>query len=197
MNERSGIVQMAAGYLDKYLEANLPEHFYFHNIRHTTEVKEWVLLIGDYLSLSKLQLELLQLAAIFHDIGYCNAYIGHEVVSVQLAGTWLKQQSYPDEYISKVVSCIAATHFPQYPVDILGKVICDADLAHFASIDYCDYESRLRKEWEAQLLKFYTDEEWAKLNCGILRSHRYFTSYGIEFLQPGKEKNIDELSCRF
>ncbi|MXV14026.1 HD domain-containing protein [Hufsiella ginkgonis] len=197
MTPETSITKNAERYVMDYLEAFLPPGFGFHNIQHAREVKEAVSLIGDYLSLPAGDIEVLRIAASFHDTGYCHTYSGHEDRSITIASVWLSDEDYPIERIARVASCIEATRFPQSPNDLLGQVLCDADLFHFASLNYPDYEHRLRLEWERRLDRFYSDQDWARTNCEALIAQTYFTSYGKKVLQPLKERNIELLRCRY
>jgi hypothetical protein len=64
-------------------------------------------------------------------------------------------------------------------------------MRHFALENYRDFANDLRREWEVQLDKHYSDEEWRSLNLRILQQHQYFTEYGKTILQNTKQKNID------
>ncbi|HCN85126.1 MAG TPA: hypothetical protein DIT07_16135 [Sphingobacteriaceae bacterium] len=180
-----------------FLRRELSDELHFHNIHHTLEVVRAVTEIGINENLSAAELEPVKIAAWFHDTGYFNKYIGHEDESIKLAEEFLRDHSYPADKMSIVISCIEATKYPQAPLNLLEEVLCDADLYHFSRTDYVEHEQNLRREWGVYFNKLYSDEEWARDNCQLLVSHRYFTSYGKKVLQRRKEQNIAMMQCRF
>lgn len=196
MNSKS-ILQNVSNYVYKFLESELPENLYFHNISHTLEVVRAVNEIGANEELSADELEPVKIAAWFHDTGYHSEYIGHEDESIRIAEEFLKDKAYPPDKIHIVTSCIEATRYPQTPLNLMEEILCDADLYHFSQSDYKEHEQNLRKEWEAYFNKFYSDEEWTKDNCQLLVSHNYFTTFGKNMLQLRKEHNIAMMQCRF
>ncbi len=173
--------------------SKLPETICFHNLMHTENVFNAVEEIGDHEGVSAEDMELVQVAALFHDTGYLYNYTGHEEVSVFIAGNFLTQKDCSPGFIDKVSACIKATKMPQQPGDLLEQIICDADFFHFALENYPDYAAKLRKEWTDCLHKTFTDNEWNTTNLKVLLDHSYFTGYGKSILQSRKQKNINKL----
>ncbi|MCO6476324.1 MAG: HD domain-containing protein [Phaeodactylibacter sp.] len=165
----------------------------FHSLNHTINVVRGVKDICHHLQLSGEQLEVLLVAAWFHDTGYIKQYKGHEAESQKLARSFLDSESYPIAKTEQVLSCIAATEMPQKPENLLEKVICDADLFHLSLWEYPFLQQQLREEQRRALDQEYTNEEWMQANLSFLKSHRYFTTYGREVLQKRKLLNIQKL----
>ncbi|MHB1177404.1 MAG: HD domain-containing protein [Daejeonella sp.] len=182
--------------MKEFLSTEISGDLYFHNIIHTREVVEAITEIGIKEGLTTGELVPLEIAAWFHDAGYCCKYSGHEDESVRIAVAFLSAQAYPKDKINLVVSCIEATRYPQNPGNLHAQILCDADLYHFSCNDYDRHEENLRKEWAIYLDKHYTDQEWVKENCYLLSKHHYFTQYGREVLQVRKEQNIIKMQCR-
>lgn len=191
------MLQKVSAFVYMFLETELPDNLYFHNISHTLEVVRAVTEIGVNEEMTADELEPVKIAAWFHDTGYHSRYAGHEDESIRLAEDFLREHAYPAEKTELVISCIEATRYPQAPLSLQEKILCDADLYHFSRPDYIQHEQNLRKEWQACFNKSYTDEEWAKDNCQLLVSHSYFTNYGKKVLQLRKEQNIAMMHCRF
>jgi uncharacterized protein len=190
------IAKQAAAYIFELFSASLPAELTFHNFRHTLEVVEAVIVIGEAGGLSAGELEILQVAAWFHDSGYCFTYEGHENESMRVADEFLKSINCTAEFIAGVKRLINATRVPQHPEGVMEEIICDADLAHLSKKDYPDYEQRLRKEWQAVLGKSYSEHEWQQLNLYWLMTHHYFSIYGIINFEPGQQVNAAQLSKR-
>ncbi|CAN5245528.1 hypothetical protein BH09BAC1_BH09BAC1_04240 [soil metagenome] len=175
---------------------NLPEGLHFHNLAHTQEVAAAAVEIGTYLQLTDAEMEIVHIAAWFHDCGYCITYMGHEHEGALIAEKFLRAKGYGDDKIAQVVACINATRFPQKPQTLVEEVICDADLYHFSRSDYNLHQAALRNEWNLIFEKQYTDEEWDRMNYEMIQRHSYFTAYGKEVLEVWKHANLQLLKNR-
>ena len=189
-NNNSFIRFFAGNYVARLLREELSSDLTYHNLSHTIGVVQGVWSISENSELTRDEIEILELAAWFHDTGYLECYKGHEFESQKIAQTFLRKQNYPDEKTKRVLNCIAATKMPHQPVSLLEKVICDADLYHLSLTDYGYTQQRLREEWSKVLNLEFSDEEWINQNLKFLEEHRYFTSYGQKVLQKGKIVNI-------
>lgn len=162
----------------------------FHNADHVNDVVEAIQVIANCENLSVEEIEILTIAAYFHDTGLNDIYKGHEYVSKANAKRFLENQEYPKGKINKVLSCIMATKMPQKPKTILQKVMCDADLSHLGSESYFKKNEALRKEWEMHLQLTFSEEQWRKTTIDFLLEHTYFTKYGNDVLTNKKRQNI-------
>lgn len=162
----------------------------FHNSGHTLEVFNLCGKIGLHEKLSAVNAEILNIAALFHDTGYAEVYQGHEEVSIKKAEDFLRKIDYSASALQKVLSCIEATKMPQQPSSLLQMIICDADLAHFADVNFPEKNEALRKEWAACLNRTFSDEKWLKSSVAFLESQQYFTKYGKDELEKGKQRNL-------
>lgn len=169
------------------LKEQLPEHVIYHDANHTKEVTDAAIEIGEAEGITAEQMEVLALAAIFHDSGHVKGYDDHEEYSKELAGKFLYSINTPVEMIEAVQDVIGATKMPQNPTDILQKIMCDADLRHLANKDFDIKSELLRQEWRIELGRSYTDSDWVKQNIAFLRSHHYFTDYGKTILEAEKK----------
>ncbi len=185
---KKNIALRASVYVAQLLIAKQPKNRVFHNLHHTLTVFEGAGKIARKEGLSLDDLEIVLLAAAFHDLGHVECYKGHEEVSKRLADEWLKKQNYPNHKIEMVLGCINATKIPQNPKNLLEEIVCDADLIHLSFESYPIYQEMLRVEWSQELKLVYTDDEWVSDNNKFLQNHRYHTNYGREVLQPLKVK---------
>lgn len=176
------------------LTMELPKNLHYHNLTHTAFVVEASLQIGEALLLSQEELNILQIAAWWHDVGYIKTVKGHEVASQAMAKVYLEEQALDNEVIEQVLGCIAATQIPQAPKNLLEQIICDADLAHLAARDFIARCRPLRKEWEALSDKKMTNVEWLEVNQSFMSQHTYFTEYGKEVLEVQKSRNLKRIS---
>ncbi|KFF11112.1 hypothetical protein IW15_18345 [Chryseobacterium soli] len=189
------IIEAVSRYVVVFLSENLSEHLSFHNIEHTYDVVRAAGEIGMQCSFSQEEMQIVQVAAWFHDCGYVNAYIGHEQESKKIAKAFLESYGCKESFIEAVLCCIESTKYPQNPSSLTEKVVCDADLYHLTKPSYAKYERALRKEFEKYLGLCYTNEEWQKENCNFLTHHQFHTDYGRKILAKFKEVNLQFLNC--
>jgi predicted metal-dependent HD superfamily phosphohydrolase len=193
MAETSAIVQKASEYIASLFRERLSEKYVYHNVNHTAEVVEACQEIGEGAKLSADDLEIVLLAAWFHDAGFVETSNGHEEKSVDIAIRFLQENGYPQENIDKVVGCIRATKMPQSPHNLLEEVMCDADLIHLGKKRYFDRSALMRVEWEKALGKTYTDIEWLNSNMEFFRKHRFHTAYAQTEFSQRHSKSLAKL----
>jgi len=171
---------------------NMAEYTY-HNMTHTTEVVQSVTEIARAMSVSTEDIELLQIAAWFHDIGYIEKCIGHENISVDHAKTFLSENNIPEKKIEKVVSLIRATLVPHNPQNLLEEIICDADLHHIGTSNFEVKGELYRAEVEKKENISFTQKEWLKKNLQFFNQHKFFTPYAKSRFETQKDINLVKL----
>ena len=113
MIKEADIVTVAETYARDILWRDLPENMTYHSINHTIDVVESTLEIGRKQNINEDDIEVLLLAAWFHDLGYSKGCDNHEKVGAEMAKTFLSDNGYSNERIQKVIGCIMATQMPQ------------------------------------------------------------------------------------
>ncbi len=186
-------VRLSENYVKMLFKETLSNDIFFHDIVHTSLVVKAACEIGASCGLKKQQIAILQIAAWFHDTGYCYVYHGHEEKSIEIAATFLRQINADEKFINSVTECIAATKMPQKPDNLMQQILCDADMYHLSIDQYLSYAENLKNEWQSKLGMYYSDSEWKELNVAMLGNHKYFTPYGQTILQKNKIKNIERL----
>jgi predicted metal-dependent HD superfamily phosphohydrolase len=183
-------------YVKNLLGINRMEDLVFHSLEHTIEVVDAAREIATASNLDPTEMQVLLVAAWFHDCGYIFTYTGHEDESKRIAGEFLQLYGCSTDFIDKVLDCIEATRFPQQEATtIIAAILCDADLYHFTRPGYPVYERALRHEFKVFLNKTYSDREWNQTNLSVLRNHTYKSDYGAKILQQFKEVNIHLLEA--
>jgi predicted metal-dependent HD superfamily phosphohydrolase len=188
--EKSDIVAAAETFVVSLLKDSLNDDYQFHNIGHTLQVRQAAVSIGTKEGLSKEALEILELAALFHDTGFSVTYQDHEAASQEIAAQFLQNQGYPEPASREVGRAIQATQASAAPLNLVGQILRDADMYHLGSDDYPEYLKALRHEWRVFLQRQYADAEWLRLNLEFLKKQVYFTpsawlEYGL-----GRENNL-------
>ncbi len=195
MNEtQEQILSAARHYVTELYAHQVDPGFVFHNLDHTEDVAEACSQIADHMKIEDADRFVLILAAWFHDTGYKSGSAqGHEEESVKIATAFLQNHHVDDETIQRVTSCIKATRMPQSPMSHVEKILCDADLFHLATNDFKARNQLLKQEQETVLGQKISKKDWRKNNVEFLSTHRYFTDYGREVLEPKKQENLHSL----
>jgi len=171
------------------LKNKLSSKVLYHNYNHTVSVVEAANEIGVAEKLSDDELEILLIAAWFHDTGFVNDNENHEEESKKIANKYLTENGLDTNKIDKILSCIEATKMPQKPTTNIEKVICDADLFHLGTENFEEKANLLRAEWEQLCAKNLTDIEWFEGNNKFFADHKFFTNYAFNKLNNQKSSN--------
>ncbi|TXK36803.1 HD domain-containing protein [Pontibacter qinzhouensis] len=174
--EQNTLIEQAKEFVSKLFKEKLSQKLVYHNYKHTSEVANEALFLGQLHELPSDELQDLVLAAWFHDTGYINTYQGHEEESVRLASQWLEERQYPTERISRISACILATKQGQAPKQLLEEILIDADLSNIGKPTFFATAELLRVEWEIFLDKFFTDREWAQFQMDFLLTTTFYTT---------------------
>jgi predicted metal-dependent HD superfamily phosphohydrolase len=192
MNElQEQVLSSARAYVTNIFAHEVKPELVFHNLEHTEDVVEACSIIADHYHLEDDDRFVLMLAAWFHDTGYSSGQAqGHEEVSIRHATAFLHHKEVDETVVQRVNSCIQATKMPQSPVTQVEKILCDADLYHLATDDFLAKNALLKEERENLVGHKIPKKEWRKNNISFLKSHKYFTDYGQETLEPKKHENL-------
>ena len=174
------------------LNTRLSPVFCYHNIEHTLFVQQQVIEIGGQEGCSAKGIDLLTVAALWHDTGYINTVAGHEEESCRLAREHLPLFGYDTGDIDAVCEIIMATKIPQSPKNKLGEIIADADLAYLAAPDVAEKAGELFQELR-KLDPGLTPAAWNDAQISFLVKHHYFTSYARTHLEPAKGRYLETL----
>lgn len=103
-------------------------NYFFHNPSHT----RWVYERSTYLAMAEwvgaIDMEDLQIAALFHDTGFSVQYAKNEYAWSQIARKWLESKNHDEDRIQKIEDIIMATVVFSKPKNLLQEIIQDADL---------------------------------------------------------------------
>lgn len=176
----------------KRLEDNLPGYLYYHNAEHTKEVMEKAVFLAKIEGLSKAEITLIKVAALYHDAGFMLGREDHEDKSCKLANKELPEYDFSKEQIEVICGMINATRIPQKTHNIYEEIVADADLFYLGTETYNYYSNKLYLE-----LKHFqpdiSEKDWLKIQLDFLKSHTFHTKYGLEVLAPLKEKHLKKL----
>lgn len=171
------------------LRHGLPKERTYHNFNHTLDVYRSTVAIAMQEDIEGLDLDLLRTAALYHDSGFLIGHQEHEMASCSLAREGLPQFGYTEEMIERVCSLVMATKLPQKPSDLLGEILCDADLDYLGRSDFFRIGTTLF--WEFLYDGVVKNErEWNELQVRFLESHTYFTASSRAEREPVKQQHL-------
>ena len=186
------INQQMTDFVINLLKSGIPETYYYHNYEHSLYVMQQAIEIGKHEQCTDKELQLLNTAALWHDIGYINIYFGHEEESCRLVRQYLPGYGYTDEEIEKICGMIMATKVPQLPQNKLEEILADADLEYLGTGHAAILANDLFKELST-VNPALTKEAWDKTEIDFLTEHHYFTRYCIENKQLNKQSYLNGL----
>lgn len=185
--------EQAIRYAEQRLEQELAPHFVYHGIAHTRdEVVPAVETLASMEGITGKSLLLLRTAAWYHDLGYVENPVHHELISARIAVEVLPSLGYSPEDVEVVRWAILATALPQSPTNLLEQILTDADLDVLGTTDFMKRNDDLRREL-AFLGKEFSDEQWYRQQLKFIQGHQYFTASAHALRDAQKSINISEL----
>ncbi len=173
------------------LKALAPE-LYYHSIDHTLDVLKHSARIGLKEGVDEHEMYLLKVAALYHDAGFLETYIGHEEKSCAIFLQDAGKLNFTELDKKIIQGLIMATKVPQKPKTLLQKIICDADLDYLGRNDFPKITNRLKKEFLHYAI-ITSEAEWKKLQKKFLKNHRYHTTSSQKLREPVKKMNYTNL----
>jgi uncharacterized protein len=184
----NALVDEAREYVTLLLTHELSDKCLFHTISHTLEVLKNAEIIGRYCKINDEELNILRISAMFHDVGYVDAYDDHEIYSAKRAVDYLENNKVSETTIEQIERAILSTKTPQNPLDEISKILCDADLMNLTFDDYFEQLDLMREEWEKVGKAKLNSHDFYLNTLEFFQSHEYHSKYGKTVLQPKKEK---------
>jgi uncharacterized protein len=185
--------EQAKEYAENRLARELSPKLVYHGLIHTRdEVVPAVERLAGMEGIRGKQLNLLRTAAWFHDLGYVESAVYHELIGARIAVAVLPSFGYGPDDVELVRWAILATALPQSPGSLLEEILTDADLDVLGRDDFMKRNRDLRQEL-AFLGKQYTDEQWFRQQLRFLEGHQYFTAAARHFRNKQKLENLNEL----
>ncbi|PKP51206.1 MAG: HD family phosphohydrolase [Bacteroidetes bacterium HGW-Bacteroidetes-12] len=164
----------------------------YHNFKHTTEVVKSAEEIAKAEQISDDELEMVLLAAWFHDVGYLETCKNHEDIGVKVMTEFLNDYNYPQEKIAIISSCILATKLDTEPLNLLQEILCDADMSGLSKSNYDERTLLLQKECRILKNETLTTEEWLKKEVDFLNKQKYYTKYAVLNFNDKKYEHLNQ-----
>ena len=172
----------------------LPSHLTYHNLNHTAYVLEKAVFLAEQSEVNSSDLELLKLAALFHDTGFIDNPKDHEEKGCKIAEGYLSKE-YSKSDLTKIYGMIMATKIPQSPSTLLEKILADADLEYLGT----DLFEQIGESLFTELKHFnpnFTAQAWDELQLVFMQKHNYHTDYCQKYREPKKQENLLKVKKR-
>ena len=197
----SDMTELSAFYLQNLesvlqrLKDGLHKHYYYHDVRHTLDVIEQSQAIGKLEGVTERELEILKIAALFHDTGFLKVRSGHEQASVDFFQSIGGLSALTHEDCDTITGCIRATHMPQTPLNHLEQILCDADLDYLGREDFGLIGENLFLEMSAcgEMSDRFT---WDNLQVKFLEAHKFHKTSNQARRDGKKAENLNEVRLR-
>ncbi len=182
----------AKEYILLRLSKELPAKRTYHCFEHTMDVYSTVMDIAEKEKVEGEDLELLKLAALYHDCGFMMQDHEHEMASCKIMREKLIELGYTEEATKMVYSMVMSTKIPQSPKTLLERIICDADLDYLGRNDFFLIGDTLFEEMKVYGI-LNTFDEWNELQVKFLEAHSYWTETNIDSRTAKKAENLQRV----
>lgn len=190
------LLERAHLHVRRWFARRMRRTMFFHDLEHTLTVARTARAMGQAMKLKPTDVNLLELAALFHDVGYALVYAGHEERSAGLAEAFLRRAKANATDIARVRNMILATRMSVVPRTTLQKILRDADSAKAGQVDFIEKSELLRKELEAVTRERISAQAWLAENLAYLEQHRFFTTHARQRYAKQKAINLAALHHR-
>ncbi|MBC7744558.1 MAG: HD domain-containing protein [Flavobacterium sp.] len=183
------MIKDVSEYVFNLFKEKLKADYVYHNYTHTLETVKACKRLAKSYNLTSRDLEVLMLAAWFHDTGYVETYEDHEEASIIIMKSYLIG-NYPDDDIAEIETLILSTKHKAKTDGSLQEILSDADYTNLGTKKFNHRADLLRIEWERILQKKYTELEWAQVQLQFLIETNFKTEKAIATLNVRREINI-------
>lgn len=177
------------------LKSQLSETLFYHNQEHTLNVLGEALVFALHDKLPARDIELLAVAAAFHDAGFLDSRKDNEGQGAARAVEALtKDGSFTKNEIALVEKAILDTRVVnnrQIPTTKLSPYLLDADMSNLGRVDFFEKGKLLQKE-----LGISSDEEFLRASLEVMNKHEWYSDAAKKLRTAGKESNVRALRAK-
>lgn len=193
MVDQKTMIEEAEGYIFDLFNERLSHDYLYHSYQHTLEIVEACKKIAKaYPEISEDDMEILLLAAWFHDSGYIHVYKGHEEKSKEIARAFLEEKKSTEDKIQRVLDCIDATKRGAKRTELIHKILADADISSIGEKSFFDKADLLKTEWEKFKIRYCSETEWAITQLEFLEAANFHTQEAQRIYGEQRLSNILE-----
>lgn len=172
------------------LMVEIPGDYKYHSLRHTLDVIEEAVRIGQSEGLNEYDLTLLKIAALFHDTGYILSRKEHEQAGCGIFREAAQGYRLAEEDMKIVEGCIMATRIPQSPQSHIEMILCDADLDYLGRDDFAPIAELLFEEL-LSCGEIESRKQWNEIQVRFLSKQHFHTEYAKQNRTRQLQQNLD------
>lgn len=180
------------------LAHDLAPTLHYHAVQHSRDVFEETVRFALHDQIDARKIELLSIAAAYHDAGYMEQYADNEPIGAAMASRAMKQQGgYTQSEINEVSQMILSTQLKVTPeggtrVELtpFAGYLMDADLGSFGREDFFEKCQQLIDETGAPPEALY-QQAWR-----LISNHIWYTRAARELREAKRQQNLKELEIR-
>lgn len=174
------------------LSHQLPPTVWYHTLAHTEDVLDEAIRFATIDRLPDRQLELLAIAAAWHDVGFIQTPVSNEAIGAAFAREQMRKSGgYSAEEIGLVermildTTVVATEDGPrQIPSTELSRYLLDADLSNLGRDDFFTKGELQRKELGQDV------EAFRAATIALLSAHRWHTEAARALRQEKRDQNL-------
>lgn len=182
----------------RLLREKLPANLIFHSIEHTYDVMKEVLRFALEDGLAERDIDMLVIAAAYHDLGFTQRLTDNEAIGAQYArramennGGFSAEEIICVEKMIKDTRMIEDNNGPHQVASIaLSKYLLDADLSNLGREDFFDRLQAMMFESQRPLVCVLKSME------KLLSRHQWWTAAAQKLRSAGLQKNLNTLRKR-
>ena len=190
----SNILNAAAQHVLNTFNQQYDTRCLYHSYQRTAGIVAKTEEIAKALSLDHAAIEVVLLAAWFHETGYLIDSTELVSRSIDIAREFFSRhspgQDYPSTKLQKVLACINATAETVTPITLEEQILSDAIAAYSFAENFAQHRPLLRLEWELLHNRHLPTIEWQQLQMQALLNTRFLTAYAKMKYAPILAENI-------
>ncbi len=180
-------------YVLEVMSDNKEKWFVYHNIDHVFEVLERTNYLAKNEGLDLEKQEILQIAALFHDISYKENPSNHEQEGADFAFNFLIKYDFPEDKADIIRNLILATKLDSNPSNLLEWIIKDADIDNFWRDDFFEKGNLVKKEVEMLTWDFIPENKRAENISNIMEKIYFYSPLQKNERQHKFEENKEKI----
>lgn len=181
------------------LQSSLPGNLLYHTYEHTVDVLKATLNYATEDRVSAREMDLLAIAAVYHDSGFLDQAHDNESFGAERAASAMRRiGSYTDDQISLVKTLILDTIVKitpngprQIPSTGLSKYLLDGDMSNLGREDFFEKGTLLQRE-----LGISEERDFLKNSLEVMAAHQWHSAPAIRQRTAQKEENFRLLKTK-
>jgi predicted metal-dependent HD superfamily phosphohydrolase len=181
------------------LQGSLPDTLFYHTYSHTVDVLEAALNYATEDRIGNREIELLAIAAVYHDAGFLDKSLDNESLGAERAASAMKVLGcYSEDEINQVKTVILDTIVKQTPAGPrqipsteLSKYLLDGDMTNLGRDDFFEKGRLLQRE-----LGIDSELDFLKNSLEVMVAHTWHSAPAIRQRSAQKEANLKVLRAK-